>query len=78
MKKSILKTLQSTIQGDVFSQKEFRKFYSVDASSYQIIPKVVVIPKNEKDVINAVKIAKKNSKYQLQYVVQERVLLEAH
>jgi len=59
MKKSILKTLHSTIQGDVFSQKEFKKFYSVDASSYQIIPKVVVVPKNEKDVINAVKIAKK-------------------
>ena len=59
MKKSILKTLQSTIQGDVFSKKEFRKFYSVDASSYQIIPKVVVVPKNEKDVVNAIKIAKK-------------------
>ena len=59
MKKSILKTLQSTIQGDVFFQKEFREFYSVDASSYQIIPKVIVVPKNEKDVINAVKIAKK-------------------
>jgi len=59
MKKSILKTLQSTIQGDVFSQKEFRKFYSVDASSYQIIPKVVVVPKNEKDVVNTIKIAKK-------------------
>jgi len=59
MKKSILKTLQSTIQGDVFSQKEFREFYSVDASSYQIIPKAIVIPKNEKDVINTVKIAKK-------------------
>ena len=59
MKKSILKTLQSTIQGDVFPQKELRKFYSVDASSYQIIPKVVVVPKNEKDVINVVKIAKK-------------------
>ncbi|MCH7876885.1 MAG: FAD-binding oxidoreductase [Thaumarchaeota archaeon] len=59
MKKSILKTLQSTIQGDILSQKEFRKFYSVDASSYQIIPKVIVVPKNEKDVINTVKIAKK-------------------
>ena len=59
MKKLILKTLQSTIQGDVFSQKEFREFYSVDASSYQMIPKVVVVPKNEKDVISAVKIAKK-------------------
>jgi len=59
MKKSILKTLQTTIQGDAFSQKEFREFYSVDASSYQIIPKIVVVPKNEKDVINIVKIAKK-------------------
>ncbi len=59
MKKSILKTLQSTIQGDVFSQKEFREFYSVDASSYQIIPKIIVVPKNEKDVINTVKIAKR-------------------
>ena len=59
MKKSILKTLQSTIQGDVFSQKEFREFYSVDASLYQIIPKVVVVPKNEKDVINTIRIAKK-------------------
>ncbi|HJJ23427.1 MAG TPA: FAD-binding oxidoreductase [Nitrosopumilus sp.] len=59
MKKSIVKTLELTIQGDVFSQKEFKKFYSVDASLYQIIPKVIVVPKNEKDVINAVKIAKK-------------------
>ncbi len=59
MKKLILKALQTTIQGGVFSQKEFRKFYSVDASSYQIIPKAIVVPKNEKDVINTVKLAKK-------------------
>ena len=59
MKKSILEALQSTIQGDVFSQNEFRKFYSVDASSYQIIPMAIVTPKNEKDVIKTVKIAKK-------------------
>ena len=59
MKKSILKTLQLIIQGDVYSQKEFREFYSVDASSYKIIPKIIVVPKNEKDVINIVKIAKK-------------------
>ena len=59
MKKSILKTLQSIIQGEVYSQKEFREFYSVDASSYKIIPKIIVVPKNEKDVINIVKIAKK-------------------
>jgi len=59
MKKSILKILESTIQGEVLSQKEFRRFYSVDASSYQIIPKIIVVVKNEKDVINTVKIAKK-------------------
>jgi len=59
MKKSILKTLHSTIQGEIFFQKELREFYSVDASSYQIIPKIVVVPKNEKDVINTIKIAKK-------------------
>ena len=59
MKKSILKILESTIQGKVLSQKEFKRFYSVDASSYQIIPKIIVVAKNEKDVINTVKIARK-------------------
>jgi FAD/FMN-containing dehydrogenase len=59
MKKSILKKLESKIQGEIFSSKEFREFYSVDASSYKILPKIIVIPKNEKDVINIVKIAKK-------------------
>lgn len=60
MKKSILKTLESKIQGEIHSNKEFREFYSVDASSYKIIPKIIVIPKNETDVINTIKIAKKN------------------
>ena len=51
--------LSKVIQGEVHSKKEFRDFYSVDASSYQIIPKTIVIPENEKDVINTIKIAKK-------------------
>ena len=59
MKKSILKTLESNIQGEVFYKKEFREFYSVDASSYQIIPKIIVIAKNEEDVIKTIKVAKK-------------------
>ena len=59
MVNSILKNLESNIQGQIFCEKEFRKFYSVDASSYQIIPKIVIIPKNEKDIINTIKIAKK-------------------
>ena len=59
MKKSILKTLESEIQGKVYSTKEFREFYSVDASSYKIVPKIIVIPKNENDIIRTIKIAKK-------------------
>ncbi|QDI88233.1 FAD-binding oxidoreductase [Candidatus Nitrosopumilus sp. SW] len=56
---SIKVQLSKVIKGEVHSEEEFKKFYSVDASSYQIIPKIIVIPKNEKDVINTVKIAKK-------------------
>jgi len=59
MKNLILKKLQSNIQGEVFYKKEFIDYYSVDASSYQIYPKIIVIAKNEKDVINTIKIAKK-------------------
>ena len=56
---SLESELTKLIKGEVHSEKEFRDFYSVDASSYQIIPKTIVIPKNEKDVINTIKIAKK-------------------
>ena len=59
MKQMVLERLQSSIKGQVLSEEEFRNFYSVDASSYQIIPKIIVIPKNEQDVINSIKIAKK-------------------
>jgi FAD/FMN-containing dehydrogenase len=52
--------LQKLISGDVLWDNEILKFYSVDASLYQIIPKVVVIPKTEKDVIAVVKFANKN------------------
>jgi len=55
----IQKSLENIISGDVFWDKDILNYYSVDASSYQVIPKVVVIPRNEKDVINVVKIAKK-------------------
>ena len=59
MKQSIITALKSSIQGEVISQKEHRNFYSVDASAYQIIPKIVIIPTNENDVIKIVKLAKK-------------------
>ena len=59
MKKTIFNALESRIEGEVHYSKHFREFYSLDASSYQVIPEIIVIPKNDEDVINTVKIAKK-------------------
>ena len=59
MKKSILKLLESKIKGEVHNEKYFRNFYSVDSSSYQLIPQIVVIPIDEEDIIKTIKIAKK-------------------
>lgn len=56
----ICNSLKNLISGDILWDKEILKFYSVDASTYQIIPKIVVIPKIEKDVISVVKFANKN------------------
>ena len=39
MKKSLFDTLEKTIQGKILKNNEYLGFYSVDASSYQIIPK---------------------------------------
>ena len=58
MKKSILSTLQSSIQGEILFDKELTRYYSVDAISYQIIPELVIIPQNEQDVITTIKTAK--------------------
>lgn len=52
--------LKNIILGDVLWDKEILRYYSVDASSYQIFPKIIVIPKNEQDVINLMKFSYKN------------------
>ncbi|MGD8300222.1 MAG: FAD-binding oxidoreductase, partial [Nitrosopumilaceae archaeon] len=56
----IRKSLRSLISGEVLWDKEILNFYSVDASLYRIIPKVVIIPNSEEDVALAVKFAEKN------------------
>jgi len=56
----IREELKNLISGDVLWDKEILRYYSVDASSYQIFPKIVVIPKNEQDVINLIKFSYKN------------------
>ncbi len=55
----VRKSLKKIISGQVIWEKEILEYYSVDASSYQIIPKIVVIPKNEEDVIILIKFAQK-------------------
>ena len=65
LKKSILKVLELNVKGDILTKEHYKKFYSVDSSSYEIIPKIIIIPKDEDDVIKIIKIAK-NSKRQLQ------------
>lgn len=59
MKKDLVKYLESKIEGRVLSDKELRNHYSVDASSYQVVPEAVIIAKNQKDIVNAVKTARR-------------------
>jgi len=49
--------LQLNIQGDILTDDLSLGLYATDASVYQIKPIVIVLPKDEKDVIVAVKIA---------------------
>ncbi len=50
--------LTLTLRGDVHSDILHRGIYATDASIYQIQPLVVVYPKDEQDVINAVALAR--------------------
>ena len=49
--------LKLNIDGEVLTDKISLGIYSTDASIYQIMPLVVVLPKDEKDVVAALKIA---------------------
>ncbi len=49
--------LQKEIEGKVFTDTFTRYLYSTDASSYQIMPEAVVIPKTEADVQRVVTLA---------------------
>ncbi len=49
--------LQLNLEGDILADDLNLGLYSTDASVYQIKPIVVVLPKNEADVVTAVKIA---------------------
>ena len=51
--------LQSNIEGEVHFDAVSRMLYSTDASIYEIEPLGVVVPKDEADVVAAMKIAAK-------------------
>lgn len=53
-----LKTeLNNAIRGEVYLDDVMRGVYSTDASLFQIFPRCVVVPKDERDLITAVRIA---------------------
>lgn len=58
MKKSIIRDLESAVRGEVLVCEEVRRLYSVDASAYQVVPDVVVVPRDEDDVVGAVLVAR--------------------
>ena len=62
MNRAERKALRQAVSGDVLFQREILRFYSVDASTYQVVPEAVVVPKDERDVAAAVKFAKKFGK----------------
>ncbi|HEY3385823.1 MAG TPA: FAD-binding oxidoreductase, partial [Saprospiraceae bacterium] len=50
--------LKRDIQGDVYLDPMVLGMYATDASIYQIMPVAVVCPRDEKDVVTCVKIAR--------------------
>lgn len=54
---SIEKALKEKIKGEVRFDHTSRLLYSTDASNYQFMPVGVVLPRDEKDVIAAIRIA---------------------
>lgn len=53
--------LRRLVDGEVLSERWERAMYSTDASSYEIFPICVVLPKSESDVVNVVRYAYEKS-----------------
>ncbi|MGB3587557.1 MAG: FAD-binding oxidoreductase, partial [Tunicatimonas sp.] len=56
----LITTLQAEIEGDVLTDEYSLGLYATDASVYQIIPQLVVLPKSAEDVKVALREAKKH------------------
>ena len=55
-----LSALRDKVRGEVHADPVSRGMHATDASHYQMMPACVVVPKDEQDVIEAVKIATAN------------------
>ena len=62
MMKEFTTQLHYNLKGKVLKDDYSRGMYSTDASVYQIKPEVIVLPKDENDVLTALKIAEKYQK----------------
>ncbi|MGW8124122.1 FAD-binding and (Fe-S)-binding domain-containing protein [Roseivirga echinicomitans] len=51
-------TLQSSLQGELYTDSTSRKLYATDASAYRELPLAVVVPKGEKDLVTLVNFAR--------------------
>ena len=56
--KELVSLLQAHVRGDVEADARRRAEYSTDASLYRIVPRVVVCPRDDKDVEETLKIAR--------------------
>ncbi len=57
---SFINQLQQEILGDILTDEYSLGLYSTDASVYQICPLVIVLPKDETDVLTALKLAREH------------------
>lgn len=57
----MLKTLSSTIKGELFLDELHRTIYATDASVYRQLPVGVCYPKDQEDIINVIRFCNKNN-----------------
>ncbi|MFK7788601.1 MAG: FAD-binding oxidoreductase, partial [Phycisphaeraceae bacterium] len=57
----LAQALSDVVRGEVYDDAARRGMYATDASHYQVMPRCVVVPKDEADVAAVVKIAREQS-----------------
>lgn len=62
MDQNLFEELKKTIKGEVLEDEQTLKNFSHDASLFEVNPKAIVFPKNDEDVVAAVKFVDKHKK----------------